>query len=109
MRSVRRAKRCGGSLDSGPSINELFQRGFVDHQAGRLQQAEAAYRQILTIDPAHTDAQHALGAALHGLGRPAEAATSYREALRLRPNYPEAHNNLGIALSVSSRRNAPRL
>jgi Flp pilus assembly protein TadD len=40
----------------------------------------------LTIDPAHTHAQHALGAALHGLGRPAEAATSYREALRLRPN-----------------------
>ena len=103
MRSVRRAKRCGGSLDSGPSINELFQRGFVDHQAGRLQQAEAAYRQILTIDPAHTDAQHALGAALHGLGRPAEAATSYQEALRLRPNYPEAHNNLGIALSDLGR------
>ncbi len=117
MRSLRRAKRCGGALDLGPSINELFQRGFVDHQAGRLQQAEAAYRQILTIDPAHTDAQYALGAALHGLGRPAEAATSYQEALRLRPNYPEAHNNLGIALNdlgrsaeaVASYREALRL
>jgi Flp pilus assembly protein TadD len=98
MRSLRRAKRCGGSFDSGPSINELFQRGSVDHQDGRLQQAEAAYRQILTIDPAHADAHHALGAVLHGLGRPAKAEASYREALRLRPNYPEAYNNLGSAL-----------
>src|SRR5215469_7795644 len=99
MRSVRRAKRTGDSLDSGlPSVTDLYQRGFDDHRAGRLLQAQAAYRQILTIDPAHADAHNNLGNALYALGRPAEAEASYREALRLRPNLPEAHYNLGNTL-----------
>jgi Flp pilus assembly protein TadD len=96
MRSVRRARRRGDSLDLG--VIDLFQRGVVDHQAGRLLEAQAAYRQILTIDPAHADAHNNLGVALRDLGRLAEAEASYREALRLRPNYPEAYSNLGSAL-----------
>jgi tetratricopeptide (TPR) repeat protein len=100
---ARRASRRGESVDSGPSINDLFQRAVVDHQAGRLVQAEAAYRQILTIDPDHANAHHNLGVALHDLGRPAEAAASSREALRLRPNYPAAHGNLGNALLALGR------
>ncbi len=90
-------------MELGPSIIDLFQRGLVDYGAGRLLQAEAAYRQILTIDPARADAHYALGAALWALGRPAEAETSYREALRFRPNYPEAHINLGHALWTLGR------
>ena len=101
MRSVRRAKRHGDSL--GPSIIDLFQRGLVDHRAGRLLQAQAAYRQILTIDPAHADAHNNLGGVLSALGRLMEAEASCREALRLLPNYPEAHNNLGAALHPLGR------
>src|SRR5262245_13343344 len=89
MRSVKRAKRRGHSLDLDPSIIELFQRALLDHRAGRLLLAEAAYRQILAIDPANTKVHNNLGAALNALGRPAEAEASCREALRLRPNYPE--------------------
>jgi Flp pilus assembly protein TadD len=103
MRSVRRAKQRGASSDLGSSITELFQRGVVEHRAGRLLQAQAAYRQILTIDPANAEAHYNLGAALRALGRPAEAEASYREALRLRPNYPEAHSNLGAALRALGR------
>src|SRR5262245_18840802 len=99
IRSVRRAKRSG---DLGSSI-DLFQQGLVDHRAGRLQQAEAAYRRTLTIDPAHADAHYALGAALCALGRLAEAEASYCEALRLRPHNPEAHNSLGAALFALGR------
>ena len=101
MRSVRRAKEHGDSL--GPSIIDLFQRGLVDHRAGRLLQAQAAYRQILTIDPAHADAHNNLGGVLSALGRLMEAEASCREALRLLPNYPEAHNNLGAALHTLGR------
>jgi len=85
-------------LDLGPSVTDLFQQALADHRAGRLLQAQAAYRQILTIDPARADAHSDLGAALNDLGRPADAEASYREALRLRPNYPEAHYNLGNVL-----------
>ena len=63
-----------------------------------LLQAQATYRQVLTIDPTHADVHLARGNVLRDLGRPAEAEASYREALRLRPNYPDAHNNLGNAL-----------
>ena len=86
----------GQQKRSAARAQRLFQRGLADHRAGRLLQAEAAYRQILTTDPAHADAHHALGKARWALGRPAEAEASYREALRLRPNYPEAQ--LSIAL-----------
>ena len=104
MRSVGRAKRRGDSLDLGlPSVTDLFQRGLDDHRAGRLLQARAAYRQILTIDPAHADAHNNLGNTLCDLGRPSEAEASYREALRLRPNYLEAHYNLGNALYALGR------
>jgi Flp pilus assembly protein TadD len=103
MRSVRRAKRREDSLHLGPSIIDLFQRGVVDHQAGRLPQAQAAYRQILTIDPAHADAHQNLGVALGALGRMMEAEASFREALRLRPNYPEGHASLGAALTDLGR------
>ena len=56
--------------------DDLFQQGLADYRAGRLRQAEAAYRQILTIDPAHADAHINLGAVLIALGRPAEAEAS---------------------------------
>ena len=48
---ARRAKRRGESSALGPSAVDLFQRALADHRAGRLQQAQAAYHQILTIDP----------------------------------------------------------
>src|SRR5215469_4286572 len=91
IRSIRRAK------------DDLFQRGLVDYRAGRLRQAEAAYRQILTIDPAHADAHINLGAVLIALGRLAEAEASCREVLRLRPNDPKAHFNLGAVLNALGR------
>ncbi|MBO0737259.1 MAG: tetratricopeptide repeat protein [Alphaproteobacteria bacterium] len=90
-------------MQLGLSIIDLFQRGLTDYRAGRLLQAEAAYRQILTLDPAHADAHYALGAALWALGRPAEAEVSCREVVRLRPNNPEAHNNLGGVLKALGR------
>jgi protein O-GlcNAc transferase len=102
MRSGRRAKQRGDPV-LDPSINGLFQRALVAHRAGRLQQVETAYRQILTIDPTHADSHCNLGATLNDLGRPREAEASYREALRLRPNFPEAHNNLGATLNDLGR------
>src|SRR5215467_7055033 len=103
MRSVRQTLRRAESSSLRPVIIDLFQRALIDHQARRLPQAEAAYRQILAMDPAHTDAYYNLGIALDGLGRPAEAEVNYREALRLRPNFPEAHTNLGNALFALGR------
>ena len=100
---ARRAKRRGESLDVGPSTVDLFRRALADHRAGRLLRAEAAYRQIVTIDPTHADSHYNLGAALNALGRPAEAEASCREALRHQPNFPRAHISLGAALYALGR------
>lgn len=102
IRSARQAQRRGEPA-SNPPLAALFEHALRAHQAGALQQAEAAYRQVLTRDPTHAGAHANLGTALHDLGRPAEAVASYRRALRLRPDFPEAHNGLGAALTALGR------
>ena len=80
-----------------------FQSALQHHQAGRLLQAEALYRQILRDDPGHIQAHNNLGAALMAQGRLAEAVASFERALALAPHYAEAHNNLGVALKRQKR------
>ncbi|MGC1903092.1 MAG: hypothetical protein WA715_04680 [Candidatus Acidiferrum sp.] len=50
-------------------ISEILARGVAHHTAGELGAAEACYREILRLEPAHPDASHLLGvaAALQGL------------------------------------------
>ena len=50
-------------------ISEILARGVAHHTAGDLGAAEACYREILRLEPAHPDASHLLGvaAALQGL------------------------------------------
>ena len=62
MTEMRTAGPADEPVNSGgSSIADLFGHGLLDHRADRLQQAEAAYRQVLTISPAHADALHLLG------------------------------------------------
>ncbi len=65
------------------------------HQSGRLAEAEALYRQVLTQVPANVDALHLLGVLLHHTGRHAHAADLIGQALALQPDFVEARNNLG--------------
>ena len=43
------------------------------HQAGRLNEAEGLYRQILAVDPDHVEGLHLLGVVAHQGGRNASA------------------------------------
>ncbi|SIT49603.1 Tfp pilus assembly protein PilF (fragment) [Paraburkholderia ribeironis] len=51
----------------------LFEVAVAAHRAGRLVEAEAAYRQLLSIDPTHADALHLLGAIELQRGQPGKA------------------------------------
>src|SRR5262249_23942609 len=55
------------------------------HQAGRLNEAEAGYRQVLSIHPGTPDALHYLGLIAHQSGRHQEAADLIRQAIAARP------------------------
>jgi tetratricopeptide (TPR) repeat protein len=78
------------------------------HQAGRVAEAEAAYRRLLAEGPADAqargDALHLLGLLLHQAGRPAEAEPLLRQVLSAEPGFFEAWNSLGAVLLALGRK-----
>ena len=88
-----------------PPVTALLNAALEHHQAGRLQQAEDSYRQILRQSPDHADVHNNLGAALFSMGRLDESIASYRQALASRPGYAEANKNLADALAAQGNVN----
>lgn len=86
-------------------IQQAFDVAVQHHQAGRLQEAERLYRQILARNPRHAEALQNLGLIAEHAGRDDVAADLFRQATTLKPNLPEAHNNLGNALRRLGQRN----
>jgi tetratricopeptide (TPR) repeat protein len=83
---------------SQSDLTRLFQRARQHHQAGRLADAEAGYRQILTEAPDHAEALHLLGMLCGQTGRMDAAIDLIVRAIEVSPNVPYYHSNLGIAL-----------
>lgn len=73
------------------------------HQAGRLDQAQAAYLEILAHEPEHPDALHLLGVLCHQCGDHEKAKTRIEQAIRIRPHVAMYHNNLGEVLRALGR------
>ena len=79
------------------SISQAIETAVQHHQAGRLVEAEAIYRQILAIDADHFDALHLLGVIAHQGGKHQEAIELIGRATRKDPSAFPALNNLGLA------------
>ena len=79
-------------------IQALFQEGLRAHQAGRLADAEAAYRQILGLDENHADTNHLLGVIAHQVGDHEASVELISKAIQASPSAPAYHCNLGNAL-----------
>jgi serine/threonine-protein kinase len=67
-------------------------------RAGKLAEAEAAFREALRLKPDLVVAHINLGYVLNELKRPAEAEASFRRALEYDPRNALAYYNLGLAL-----------
>jgi len=78
-------------------IAEQFQQGLARHQAGRLDEAQAAYEAILQAQPGHADSLHLLGVIACQRGDYAAAAGLIGQALQGNPKAAAYHSNLGIA------------
>jgi predicted O-linked N-acetylglucosamine transferase (SPINDLY family) len=85
------------------TIERAMQSAMAHHQAGRLAEAEATYRQILAEQPGLVLAWNRVGTVWHTMGRIDEAIVAYRRAIALRPDYAAAHCNLGKAMQESDR------
>jgi protein O-GlcNAc transferase len=80
-----------------------FQKALQFHQAGQLQMAEAIYRQILEVNPKHSDALHLLGVISYQVGRYDIAINLISEAIKYNPSVPSYHNNIGGAFKFQGR------
>lgn len=74
------------------------------HREGRLDDAQAAYLNILAADPDHFDALHLLGALYKQRGRIDDAIELMTRAVAVDPTFAAVHNNLGTALRKRNRR-----
>jgi predicted O-linked N-acetylglucosamine transferase (SPINDLY family) len=79
------------------AIPKTLRHAIQHHQAGRLSQAEALYRDVLARDPGCVDALHYLGVIAHQVGQPALAVEMFLQATGLAPGNPEIHFHLGDA------------
>ena len=68
------------------------------HGAGRVQEAAAAYDELLRGDPGNADLMRRFGAALAELGRMAEGEQWMARSLELQPDRPTVLVNLARAL-----------
>jgi predicted TPR repeat methyltransferase len=83
---------------------DFFQIGLEHHRAGRLIQAETAYRNKLEEDPQNADAAHWLGVLILQSGRPAEALPFLEKAVGSRPTDSAFATNLAQAYLRCGRR-----
>src|SRR5262245_1003159 len=85
------------------TVSEAIAIAVQQHQAGRLAEAIALYRQVLAFDTANVVAYSNLGAALQQQGRLDEAADCYHRALAVAPDLVEALGNLGTVLKLQGK------
>ncbi|MGX8012628.1 tetratricopeptide repeat-containing sulfotransferase family protein [Mesorhizobium sp. ORM8.1] len=75
-----------------------MQRALQLHQAGRRQEAEALYRQVLAQQANHAAALHFLGLLLHQTGRSEEGLDLIEQSVALQPRNADFLNNTGTVM-----------
>jgi len=73
------------------------------HQSGNLIEAERLYRQILSKQPNHIDANHLFGVLAHQVGNHDVAIAYIQTAIKLNPQNPDFYGNLGEAYRLSGK------
>lgn len=85
------------SKKSPQDLERVIGAAIEHHNAGRLDDAEAGYREVLAHDAQHVDALHFLGFIAFQRGELARAVELITRALALNPANPHAQQNLGNA------------
>lgn len=75
----------------------------------KLSEAEASYKQAVTLKPSYSQAHNNLGVTLQALGRFDDAEACYERVIALEPKHVEAHNNLGVVLQILGKFNEAKV
>src|SRR4029079_289053 len=82
------------------TFDQLVADAVAHHEAGRLDQAEAAYRDALGLAPGHPSVTHNLGVIAAARGRHREALAHFDAAIAAETQYAFAHYNRPSALQA---------
>jgi Flp pilus assembly protein TadD len=85
------------------TVPDAVAAAIAHQQAGRLQEAEQIYRQILAVDPNNAGVWHLLGAVAYQTGKFDVAAEVIGRAVQLAPRDASMHNSLGAALEAQGK------
>jgi predicted O-linked N-acetylglucosamine transferase (SPINDLY family) len=91
-------KAKGPLVATGSSTLTGFQLAVGLHQQGHLSQAESIYRQLLDIEPRHSDALHLLGVIGYQTGNYQAAVDMIGQAIEINPNQASYYSNFGLSL-----------
>lgn len=90
--------------ESTSALEASFLQQAVElHQQGRLQPAQALYRQVLELNPRQFDALHLLGVLARQQGDAEQAMALISQAITIDGRQAKAHANLGVALMDAGR------
>src|ERR1700723_3212926 len=83
---------------AAPTVSEVrLSEALQHHEAGRLGQAQALYRDILARDPDDADSLHLLGLITSEQGDAAAGAALIQRAMAIAPGRAPYHNSLALA------------
>ena len=85
------------------TINEAMATAMSHQTAGRLAEAEAVYRSVLSVEPKHAFANYNLGLIALSVGRADVAVDLIRTAVAGRSDIAGFHNTLGEALRLAGQ------
>ena len=83
---------------AGAQVAAWLKQAIAHHQAGRIDQAEPLYRQVLQQQPQNPDALSLLGVIACQRGQLEQGLALYRQALAIAPEHRQARENLNLAL-----------
>jgi Flp pilus assembly protein TadD len=84
-------------------VQQKWIAALQNFQAGRLDEAEGLFRQVLAVNPRHADSLHLLGVIAYQTGRHDLAADMIRKAIAINPREASLHSSLGNLLKEQGR------
>lgn len=96
--SGKKQKQC-----CAPATGALLDRAIEHHVAGRLEEAEALYRDILALNPNHADALHLLGDLCRQWGNTELALDFVAMAIHAKPSEANYHYTYAMLLKAEHR------
>ena len=105
-RAAAKRSHAAGAAPPSADAAGLFAEAVRQHQLGRMFDAEALCRAVLSREARHAGALHLLGVIAMQRGLFEEAAGHFGKAAEIRPDIAIGHHSLGNALAAAGRPDA---